>query len=121
MDNNVKSDYFQDAINWANRKFNHLKANCEGYETPTPYQRQGDEEVFVPDISGRRRTAKYFVEIVASTENKKRMISKWRLLSTLAGMKGGKLYLLAPRGYKAFTQRILEKYALGNAELVYLG
>ena len=53
------------------------------------------------------------------TDNTERRISKWKLLGTLAKMKGGKLFLLAPKGHKSFTETIVKNHHL-NAQVVYL-
>jgi hypothetical protein len=118
-----KQDYFQPAIDWAKSlRLNNIKANYEGYESPRTFNRAEDDKdiSFVPDITGRKRTNKFYVEIAMKADNTRKMVSKWKLLSTLASMKGGKLYLLAPRGHKAFVQRLLDRYQLPNAEVVYL-
>lgn len=117
-----KKDYFQAAINWAKSfSLNNIKANFEGYEAPRSFNRADEDISFVPDITGSKRTSKFYVEIaMKETDDTSNMVSKWKLLSTLASMKGGKLYLLAPRGHKAYVERLLDKYQLPNAELVYL-
>lgn len=116
-----KKDYFQAAIDWAKGlRLNNIKANYDGYDAPQTFNRADEDISFVPDITGRKRTSKFYVEIAMKADNTRKMVSKWKLLSTLASMKGGKLYLLAPRGHKAFVERLMDKYQLPNAELVYL-
>ena len=116
-----KIDYFPDAIDWAKTlRLSDLKANFEGFEVPRTFQLADEDISFIPDITGRRLAKKYYVEIAMKSENTNSMVSKWKLLSTIASMKGGKLYLLAPRGHKAFVQSLLDRYQLPNAELVYL-
>jgi len=44
------------------------------------------------------------------TEENDRQVSKYKLLSTMAGMKSGKLYLLAPKGHKAYVDKMVKKY-----------
>lgn len=116
-----KETYYQKAINWATKRgWSNIKANQEGYEQPTQFNRSKDDETFVPDITGRRRTNKHYAEIALKTDTKRRVITKWKLLSTLAGMKGGKLFLLAPHGHRAFVDRILKRHQLTNVKLVTL-
>lgn len=116
-----KIDYFPDAIDWAKTlRLSDLKANFEGYEAPRTFQRADEDISYTPDITGRRLTKKFYVEIAMKDEDTTSMVSKWKLLSTMASMKGGKLYLLAPRGHKAFVQGLLDRYQLPNAELIYL-
>ena len=117
-----KANYFEQAISWAKRRrITNLKANYEEFETPSAFSRPDEEQPYIPDITGRRTGRKFYVEIALKTENVRRIVSKWKLLSTLARHKGGKLFLLAPRGHKAFVERILDRYQITNAKLVYLG
>lgn len=115
-----KSNLIEKAIQWAETYgFKKIKANHEGYPTPTQYLPKKEGEPFVPDISGLRSGHKSYVEIATKTDNLQRKVSKWELLSTLAGMKGGKLFLLAPRGHKSFADEIVKRYQL-RAEVIYL-
>ena len=116
-----KQDYFQDAIDWAKSlSLSNFKANTEGFESPKTFSHAEKDIDFTPDMTGKRRTNKFYLEIALKSENPRKLVSKWKLLSTLASMKGGKLYLLAPRGHKAFTERILNRHQLPNTELVAL-
>ena len=65
------------------------------------------------------RGRKSYVEIAIKTENVQRRISKWNLLSTLATMKSGKLFLFAPKGHQTFTEKIVKKHLL-NAAVIYI-
>jgi len=116
-----KHDYFQDAIDWAKSlSLSNFKANTDGYDSPNTLSQTDTDLSFTPDMTGRRRTNKFYLEIALKSEDKRELVSKWKLLSTLASMKGGKLYLLAPSGHKAFTERILSSHQLPNTELVAL-
>ena len=117
-----KENYFEKAIAWVkSRGLRGIKANHDDFETPAQFTRTDADQPFVPDITAKQKARKYYVEIAVKNDQKRRTVSKWKLLSTLAHMKGGKFYLLAPRGHKAFAERMLEKYHLPNAQLVYLG
>ncbi|PSR14804.1 MAG: hypothetical protein DA408_10075 [Bacteroidetes bacterium] len=118
-----KQDYFQKAISWAESlRLSEMKVNFEGYEAPNSFNRTDAEEemVFTPDITGKRRTNKYYIEIAMKDDNNLEQISKWKLLGTMASMKGGKLYLLAPKGHKAFVDKMLAQHQFPSAEVVYL-
>ncbi len=116
-----KQTYFQQAIAWAKkRRLSNIKANHENFETPSAFSKADEERPYIPDITGKKMGGKFYVEIALKAENISRTVSKWKLLSTLATMKGGKLFLLAPRGHKAFVERVLDKYHLPNAKLVYI-
>lgn len=116
-----KETYFQKAMSWVKQRgWDNVRANYGEYEVPKHFNRKRDEESFVPDITGRWRSNKHYAEIALKTDSKRRAVSKWKLLSTLASMKGGKLFLLAPHGHKAFAERILKKHQLPNVQLVSL-
>ena len=115
-----KSYFIRKAVQWAEQRgYKKVKANCEEYESPTEYKRAEDDQPFVPDATGVLGGKKSYFEIALKTENERRRITKWKLLGTLAHMKGGKLYLLTPKGHKAFTEGIVKQHLL-NAEVVYL-
>lgn len=116
----TEESYLLRAIHWVKRKgFSQIKANHEDFEEPTHFLKATGKEELVPDITATKFGRKSYFEVATKTEKPGRNISKWNLLSTLARMKGGKLYLLAPKGHKAFVERMLKKYNL-NAELIYL-
>lgn len=102
---------YEKAIAWAEKKgFKEIKANYEDYSNPTSFKKSGDEEAFVPDISGMHRGGKSYVEIAMKAEDETRLVSKWKLLATLAKMKDGELYLLTPKGHKMFTMRKVKEF-----------
>lgn len=112
------TELFESAIAWAKKHgFKSIKANTENYETPSKFTRPNEEPPVIPDITGIQTTSKCYVEIAQKSEDVQRVISKWKLLSRMAEVKGGKLFLLAPRGHKAFTDKIVEKHSL-NARVV---
>ncbi|MFT4663187.1 MAG: hypothetical protein ACI8YQ_001948 [Polaribacter sp.] len=105
-------ELFEVAINWAKKRgFKKIKANTEDFDTPSAFNREGKDPV-IPDLTGMQTSGKSYVEIACKVEDVQGLISKWKLLSTMAQVKGGKLYLLAPRGHKAFTENIVKDYNL---------
>ncbi|MDX1407118.1 MAG: hypothetical protein R3330_03265 [Saprospiraceae bacterium] len=115
-----KKKLISKAVDWIrSRGFGKIRANVDEFETPTNYSAAFEEDVFVPDVTAVKRGKKSYVEIALKTDNIRRTISKWKLLSTLANRKGGKLFLLAPRGHKAFAERIVKTHHL-RAKVVYL-
>lgn len=113
-----RDKYVKKAISWAEKRgFSNIKANFDGYESPKVYSKPNEEKPYIPDITATKTGGKSYVEIALKTDNVRRRISKWKLLNTLAAMKGGKLFLLAPRGHKAFVNRMLKKFNL-NATVV---
>lgn len=113
--------FVQKAARWAEKKgFKSIKASCESYETPKQFIRKGDEDdTITPHVTAMRNGRKNYIEVATKTEDVQAKVSKWKLLSALARRTGGKLFLLAPRGHKAFTERLIERHLLA-AEIVYL-
>ncbi len=100
--------------------FENIRANAEGYETPAKIRRGKDtEEYFIPDVTGEVNGRKSYFELGMKSEDERELVTKWRLLSSLASYKHGKLYLAVPRGHMAFTNRILADYPI-QAEVVKL-
>jgi len=98
--------------------FDEVRANVEGYETPSKIRRGKDsEEYFIPDVTGEVNGRKSYFELGMKTNDERLLVTKWRLLSNLAAYKNGKLYLAVPRGHMAFTNRILADYPI-QAEIV---
>ena len=115
----MDNELFNKAIVWAEKKgFKKIRANTENFESPSAMIPADKESVIIPDITGMKRGHKSYIEIVSKAENKQALISKWKLFYTLANRKGGKLYLLAARGHKAFTNRIIKEHDLEHAMVV---
>jgi hypothetical protein len=89
-----------------------VKANMDEYEKPAQLVQNSTGDVFVPDITAVRNDQKSYFEIAQKNENVNRTVSKWKLLSALAEMKGGKFYLISPRGHFRFTEELVKKYHL---------
>lgn len=92
------------------RGFKKIKANVEDFDTPAKLQRERDDESYIPDITGVINGRKSYFELSLKTEKIRQVVTKWKLLSRIAGFKRGKLYLIVPRGHYAFTNRVLDKY-----------
>ena len=116
----TEESYLVRAINWAKKKgFSQIKAQLDNFEEPTHYHKADGDKPFIPNITAKKFGKKSYFELATKTENQQRKISKWNLLSTLARMKGGNLYLLTPKGHKAFVERMMRKYDL-EAQLIYM-
>lgn len=115
----MKDEIFQKALKWTqSRGFSEIKANTPDYETPMAFSRQGGTGSIIPDITAKMHGAKSYIEIVLKEEDRQLLISKWKLLGTMASRKGGKLYLLAAKGQKTFADKIVKEYDLYNAKVV---
>ncbi|QRR00510.1 hypothetical protein [Dyadobacter sandarakinus] len=105
-------------VKWAKAHgFKDIQANLEGYEVPKSYERSGDNTRFTPDVTGVNMFNRHYLEVSVKTDQLRGSISKWKLLSELAGMKGAKLYLMAPRGHVRFTREVIDQYNI-PAEVV---
>lgn len=115
----MKDKLFEKAIAWAEKKgFQKIKANVENFESPRSFTISSGEKTIAPDVTGVKMGRKSFIQIALKTDNKRDVVSKWKLFGTLAARKGGKLYLLAARGHKSFAQGIVRDYNLQNATVV---
>ncbi len=113
-------DYLEKALTWVQQKgFFNIKAVHDDFETPSKFTKVGEEEPYVPNITGFLRGSKHYVEVATKSEDEGRVVSKWKLLSMVAANKGGRLYLLAPRGHKSFTQQLVKDHQI-TARVVYL-
>lgn len=113
----MQDQYFEKALDWVKKRgFSNIKANHEEYETPGQFNRPGEDDPVIPDITGLKTGGKSYIEIATKTEDINRKVSKWKLLSTLAARKGGKLFLLTPRGHKRFAEELVKDHNL-NAEV----
>ena len=119
MINEEKKSFLQQAIKWIQKKpITNLRSVAEGYEDPRSFYHKQSKADIKPDITIETpRGIKHYTEIAMKSENPQILVTKWKLLSMLAAMKRGNLYLLAPKGHKLFTQRLVKKYNI-NA-LVY--
>ena len=114
----MKAELYKKAITWAESKgFSDIKANTDDFEPPSTIERVGEEVGVIPDITGVIQGRKNYIEIAMKDDDKIELVSKWKLFCALTAMKGGKVYLLAGRGNKAFVSRIVDDYNL-NATIV---
>lgn len=113
-----ENPYLEKALAWATKKgFKEFKSNHEDHEDPFVFTNKQNNEEVIPDITATKDGRKSYIEVALKNDEVTKTVSKWRLLSTMAQMKGGKLYLLAPRGHKAFTDGIISQYPI-DAKIV---
>lgn len=114
----LKTATLEKVVQWMKSKgYGKIKAKIEGFEEPSAFTRSETDRSFIPDATAIRRNRKNYFEVAVKDDDTKRLVRKWKLLSTLATMKSGKFFLFAPRGHKAFAQRIVKDRNL-NAEVV---
>jgi len=107
-----KKDYFKKALDWVNAKSTtSIKALTEGYEAPKIFTNTQTQDHVQADISFTTQGgAKHFTDIALKHDDKQKLVTRWKLLSIMASIKKGKLHLLAPKGHKMFTQKLVSKY-----------
>jgi len=88
-----------------------IRANVDEYETPSKLQRK-DDSAFIPDITGVKAGRKSYFEVAVKTDVVQEAITKWKLLSSLARMHNGKLYLIAPKGHYTFTMKLVKDHSI---------
>ena len=114
-----REELIREAINQVltKKSFDKVKANIDGFETPTSFSRVEGEGAFIPDITGVQNGRKSYFELAIKNSKIKETINKWKLLSTLANLRNGKFYLIVPRGNFAFVNRMMERESL-DAQIV---
>jgi len=113
----MQDNLIEFGVEWARKRgFSNIKANLVDFENPTQFSLNAEEDTFTPHITGLKTGGKSYIEIAMKDGDITRKVSKWKLLSTLAARKGGKLFLLAPRGHKTFTESLVRDHHL-NAEI----
>lgn len=103
-----KQVYIQQAATWAKvHGFIDIMANTDGYPTPGGYGRQQDGQWFIPDVTAKQFEQKSYFEVILKTSPMDELLSKLKLLSQLALLGGGELYLLAPKGHLPFAKSVV--------------
>lgn len=92
-----------------NRGYESIKADHPDYEAPTKFIQQNDESELIPDLTARRNGSKYYFEIAQKTDKKDELVSKWKLLATMAHIKNSQFKVFVPHGSMQFTRRILKQ------------
>ncbi len=100
------------AISWASgRAVVSLKANHDDYEAPKAFINKSTQEEVQADLSFKTPGGgKHFTDIALKSDKPQKLVTRWKLLSLMASLKNGKLFLLAPRGHKTFTEKLVNKY-----------
>ena len=90
--------------------YSEVRANIEGFESPSALSLKGGDEKLVPDITASKRGGKWYIEVVRKEADPEKTVSKWKLLSVLGRSKGGGLILISPSGSYAFAERLTKKH-----------
>ncbi|GAA4272010.1 hypothetical protein U6A24_10910 [Aquimarina gracilis] len=107
-----ESKYLKKALSWVEKRPTiSIKSIAEGHEDPKAFVSKSTDEKIKADVSFTTYGgAKHFSDIALKEDNARRLVVKWKVLSFMAGMKRGKLHLLAPRGHRAFTERLVKRH-----------
>ena len=107
-----KNEYLEQAVNWTKQKsFSEIKSIHEDYDSPKTFVNKATDETIQADFSFvSQRGANNFMDIALKTEHPQKLVTRWKLLSLMASLKRGKLFLLAPKGHKHFTQNLVNQY-----------
>ncbi|HZV71788.1 MAG TPA: hypothetical protein VFG10_19705 [Saprospiraceae bacterium] len=90
--------------------YTEVKANIEGFETPSALSNKESEDRVVPDITALKRNGRWYIEVVRKDSEVEKTVSKWKLLSMLGKARNGGLILMAPSGQYAFAERLTKKH-----------
>jgi hypothetical protein len=98
-------------VTWvAKNGYSEIKANIEGYDTPSGLSNRESDDKLVPDIAAIKRGGRWYIEVVRKDADPEKTVSKWKLLSILGKSRGGGLILVAPAGSFAFAERLTKKH-----------
>lgn len=124
LQSNVDSGKYQEHIDRAvdyveNLGFENVRARYDGYEEPASLRMQGTGKTFTPDITATKNGGKYYFEIADRGESTSEVVGKWKLMATLAEMKGGDFRIFVPYGSMKYTNDILTNKSI-KAEIIKL-
>lgn len=97
--------------------FDNIKSISEDYDDPKSFRSLDEDIQFTPDLTAVKNGGKHYFEVAMKTDKVQKLVSKWKLMGTLANLKKGKLHLYTPRGHKTFTQKVVINYGI-NANVI---
>jgi hypothetical protein len=110
-------------VNYARQTgFQNIKADFDGYESPASLSMVNSDISYTPDFTAVRGDKKHYFELVVKNTNEddvQSLISKWKALEMIAGLKGGKLHLIIPNGSYKFASQVKKDHNL-DVELTKL-
>lgn len=108
----TKEEYLEKAIVWIKKKsvFS-LKAVALGYDAPKVFTNNFTKEKIQADLSFKTHGGnKHYTDVVLRKSNVKKTVARWKVLSFMASMKRGNLYLLTHKDHKKFTQNLVDTH-----------
>lgn len=94
------------------RGFNDIRTELNGYDDPNGFSQKEKKNEYIPDITASNKQGKFYFEIAQKTENVNKLVSKWKLLSTIAEMKNGSFSIMVPYGLNKFTEELIDTYKI---------
>ncbi|TVR80323.1 MAG: hypothetical protein EA409_07770 [Saprospirales bacterium] len=118
MVNTINEELLEKAIEFVkSRGYENIKSRLDdSLDDPTSFSKDNSKSVS-PDITATKRGSKSYFQLSIKNDDEQATVTKWKLFATLAEMKNGKLYLLAPRGHKSFTTNLVKLYNI-NAKVI---
>lgn len=112
--NTEKLKYLDQAIQWArNRAASDIRSVHDEFEDTQLFKNNNSDEHVQPDLSFKNSSGvKSYTEISLKTDTPQKLVTRWKLLSLLASLRNGKLFLLTPKGHKMFTQKLVSQYGI---------
>lgn len=109
----IFDQYLAEAVkSLSERGYKDIKADGPDYEQPAKLSAAGEGNSYVPDITAKWSGRKVYVEIARKTEDEQKLVTKWKLLETLAKMKDGIFKVMVPKGQWAYTKDLVSRYNL---------
>ena len=117
-----ESKAYRDAFEKALQKirsvgFDEIKADFEGYEQPSKLINKSSDVTFIPDITAMNDGRKHYFEISQKGDPRDLLLSKWKLLETMAKVRNGAFKVFAPKGHIKFTEEFVSTYSI-DAEII---
>jgi hypothetical protein len=113
------SDILENSITYLeNHGFKNIKADIDGYETPTSYNKSGTDISLTPDIVAEKEGRKHFFDLSLKSEKPKLLKSKWIFLNTLSALKSHRFKIITTRGHIQFTNNMLGDINLNNKSFI---
>ncbi|MCB0475253.1 MAG: hypothetical protein KDC69_06230 [Flavobacteriaceae bacterium] len=88
--------------------FEHIKADVDGFETPTSYHKKDSDVVITPDIVAEHHGKKHYFDISIKSQEPDLLKSKWKFLETLSRIKGHQFRIITSKGHYKFTREMLQ-------------
>lgn len=106
----------EQVINYAVKSgYKDIKADFTGYDSPASLTMVSQDLVLTPDFTAKRGDNKYYFELVVKNGNeddKRKLVSKWKALESIAKMKGGDLRLFVPHGSFKYATELMQDHGI---------